>query len=246
MARLAFHASASYSDHDKSGGSNGGLIRFENGQLKWTGNAGLKTAIDALEPIKQKFPALSYADLYTLAGAVAIEEMGGPKINWRPGRVDATDPAQGPTEDNKLPDGAKGSNHLREVFHRLGFSDQELVALSGAHALGRCHRDRSGFEGPWTRAPTTFSNEYFKVLLNERWTPRKWKGPFQYENSTKDLMMLPSDIALLQDPTFRRYVEQYASNEELFFTDFARAYSKLLELGVPFPSDSKPWYRRFF
>ena len=46
---------------------------------------------------------------------------------------------------------------------------QEIVALSGAHALGRCHRDRSGFEGPWTNSPITFSNEYFKLLLDEKW-----------------------------------------------------------------------------
>ena len=26
---------------------------------------------------------------------------------------------------------------LREVFGRMGFNDQEIVALSGAHALGR-------------------------------------------------------------------------------------------------------------
>ena len=37
----------------------------------------------------------------------------------------------------------------------------ELAA--GAHTLGRCHTDRSGFLGPWTNAPTTFSNLYFQV-----------------------------------------------------------------------------------
>lgn len=46
----------------------------------------------------------------------------------------------------------------------MGFNDQEIVALSGAHALGRCHTDRSGFEGPWQFSPTTFSNEYFRLL----------------------------------------------------------------------------------
>jgi hypothetical protein len=29
----------------------------------------------------------------------------------------------------------------------MGFGDREIVALCGAHALGRCHRDRSGFDG---------------------------------------------------------------------------------------------------
>lgn len=32
----------------------------------------------------------------------------------------------------------------------MGFNDQEIVALNGAHTLGRCHSDRSGFLGPWT------------------------------------------------------------------------------------------------
>jgi cytochrome c peroxidase len=38
-----------------------------------------------LEPIKQKHE-ISYSDLWTLAGCVAIEAMGGPKIPWRPGK----------------------------------------------------------------------------------------------------------------------------------------------------------------
>jgi len=43
------------------------------------------------------------------------------------------------------------------------------VALSGAHALGRCHADRSGFDGPWTNAPTAWSNLYFQELLEKKW-----------------------------------------------------------------------------
>lgn len=49
------------------------------------------------------------------------------------------------------------------------FNDQEMVALSGAHALGRCHADRSGWDGPWTNAPTTFSNLYFVELFENKW-----------------------------------------------------------------------------
>jgi len=37
----------------------------------------------------------------------------------------------------------------------------------------RCHENASGYWGPWTRAETTFSNEYFNALLNETWTPKK-------------------------------------------------------------------------
>ena len=72
------------------------------------------------------------------------------------------------------------------------FNDQEIVALSGAHALGRCHTDRSGFEGPWTFSPVTVSNAYYQLLLDEKWVWRSWDGPKQLQDkSTRSLMMLP-------------------------------------------------------
>merc|ERR1719469_1693830 len=73
-------------------------------------------------------------------------------------------------QDGRLPGADMGSpektaTHLRYIFNRMGFDDQEIVALSGAHGLGRCHETSSGFWGPWTRAPTTISNEYFRLLF---------------------------------------------------------------------------------
>jgi len=120
----------------------------------------------------------------------------------------------------------------------MGFNDQEIVALSGAHALGRCHADRSGFVGPWTRAPTTFSNEYFRLLVEEKWTPKKWAGPPQFEDKSKELMMLPSDLALIEDASMRKQVDVYAKDREAFFRDFAAAFRKLEELGVPFLAEA--------
>ena len=51
-----------------------------------------------------------------------------------------------------------------------------------------------------------------------------------------------SDMILVQDPEFRKVVELYAKNEDAFFKDFALAFSKLLDLGVDFPS-TKAWYQ---
>ena len=43
-----------------------------------------------------------------------------------------------------------------------GFNDKDIVALSGAHTVGKCNLDRSGFDGPWTEEPLKFDNTYFK------------------------------------------------------------------------------------
>ena len=64
---------------------------------------------------------------------------GGPKIPLRFGRKDVDQP-EGCAPEGNLPAGgapwpapAKGpGDHLRQVFYRMGFSDQEIVALSGA------------------------------------------------------------------------------------------------------------------
>lgn len=51
-------------------------------------NSGLILAQKFLENVKLKHKAVSYADLWILASYVAIEEMGGPRIPFTPGRVD--------------------------------------------------------------------------------------------------------------------------------------------------------------
>lgn len=44
--------------------------------------------------------------------------------------------------------------------------------------------------------------------------------------------MLPTDIALIEDPSFKPWVDKYAEDRELFYQDFSNAFAKLIELGV--------------
>jgi len=241
FVRLAWHASGTYSKADKTGGSSGSTMRMAP-EKDWGANAGLAVARELLAPIAAK-NKVSVADVWTLAGATAIEHMGGPVIKWRPGRTDSTTPTKVP--DGRLPNADSGSrkadnSHLRDIFYKMGFNDQEIVALAGAHAVGRCHTNASGYWGPWTRAESTFSNEYFRLLLEEKWQVKvnhegkPWKGPMQFESKDGTLMMLPADMALLDDAAFRPWVEKYAKDEKLFFEHFAAAFAKLMELGVNF------------
>eukprot|EP00937_MAST-01D_sp_MAST-1D-sp2_P005723 g5723.t1 len=254
--RLSWHSSGTYCKASKTGGSEKATMRFQP-EVDHGANAGLSKAQALLKPILAQHPGLSAADLWVLAGTVAVEEMGGPAVGFTPGRTDGASGKECP-EEGRLPDAdgrpdagkpitdEKNAQHIRDIFYRMGFNDQEIVCLSGAHAVGRCHEDRSGYWGPWTRAETTFSNEYFRELIDNKWTLKKqhkgkpWAGPEQYEDPTGELMMLPTDMALVRDPAFRKYTEQYAKDEEKFFKDFAKAFQKLNELGVKCPA-KKGW-----
>ncbi|PHT91090.1 putative L-ascorbate peroxidase 3 [Capsicum annuum] len=215
MLRLAWHDAGTYDSSTKTGGPDGS-IRNEV-EYKHAANNGLKIAIDFCEEIKARHPKITYADLYQLAGVVAVEVTGGPTIDFVPGRKDSSSSP----EEGRLPDAKQGPPHLRDVFYRMGLSDKDIVALSGGHTLGRAHPERSGFEGPWTKEPLKFDNSYFVELLKE---------------DSKDLLKLPTDKALVEDPQFRRYVELYARDEEAFFRDYAVSHKKLSELGFTPPS----------
>ncbi len=65
------------------------------------------------------------------------------------------------------------------------------------------------------------------------WVKKEWNGPEQYRDPNDELMMLPTDMALIWDPKFKKIVEEYAKNKDLFYKDFASAFGRLLELGVP-------------
>lgn len=230
LIRLGWHASGTYNKADRTGGSNGATMRFPT-EAKDGANAGLDKARAFLDAIKQKHPEISNADLWILASYAAIEEMGGPSIEFTPGRVDATDEKACPP-NGRLPDASKDRKHIRDVFYRMGFNDREIVALvGGGHAIGKCHKDRSGYDGPWTNAPISFTNLFFKEVLDNKWTEKKWNGPKQYEDPKGRLMMLPTDLEIRDDPEFRKWAELYKKDEATFFKDFAAAFKKLTELG---------------
>jgi len=195
-------------------------------------NAGLSIVQDLLKPVIANHPELSVADIWCFASCAALEFAGGPAVPFQFGRTDKPDGSHCPA-NGLLPDATQGAQHLRDVFYRMGFDDRAIVCLSGAHTMGRCHLVRSGFDGPWTHNPLRFDNHYFRNLLNLEWTPKQWDGPLQYQDKSGRLMMLPTDLALINDPQLRPFVEMYANDQALFFRDFAQDYAKLIHNGCP-------------
>jgi len=232
LIRLAWHDAGTFQKSDHTGGPRG-CMRFEGKESEacFGANNGLDIARSLLQPIKEKVaPNMSYADFWVLASIVAIKEMGGPDVKFRIGRKDASSIDESVAE-GRHPDADKGCDHLRNVFHRMGLTDKDIVILSGAHTVGRCHLDRSGFDGAWTEDPHKFDNSYYVDMLNKEWKETTTNVGNPQFNSNDEKMMLISDLALLSDENFRVYVEKYAEDEQAFFDDFSESYQKLIELG---------------
>lgn len=187
LIRLAWHSSGTYCSRDGTGGSNGATMRHKL-EAEDPDNLGLATARKMLEPIKAKFPNLSYSDLWVLAAYCAIQHTGGPDIDFRGGRKDAVQekaiaPGRLPNPETGVDEGVmevdeegrvkgweKSAEHIREVFYRMGFGDREIVALiCGGHVYGRCHNEHSGYAGAWVENPTFFSNEYAADMFGDKW-----------------------------------------------------------------------------
>jgi len=327
MLRLAWSDAASYNKYNnrpelwpKAGGAVG-AIRFDE-ELEHPSNAGLSKAIDILKPIKSKYKTISWSDIIQMAGSLAVELTGGPKINIRYGRIDASPPSLIPRNNAihayeqqaiklpcpmaPFPDGAASADvHIRNIFYRMGFTNKELVALCGAHTIGRAFKDRSkvcphssGDQGAtkytnptyitannmtgamaggcsWTEKWLTFDNTYYKrglivasyknnnlnmVRSNSSAASTTSSGSGNYSNYNKnnnnnnnnnntstinkkyiignttfdDLLWLPTDDALLNNPELSKYFHQYAENQDLFFEDYSKAHIKMSELGSKF------------
>ncbi|PVH16510.1 uncharacterized protein CXQ87_004803 [Candidozyma duobushaemuli] len=188
LCRLAWHSSGTYDKKKNSGGSYSGSMIYSPESTD-PENAGLDAGRDFLNEFHYEFPWLSRGDLWTLGGVVAVQEAGGPKIKWRPGRVDCSKSEKDKIPENgNLPDASQESGaYVRKIFNRLGFDDREM------------------------------------------------------DDETSSFMMLPTDMVLKEDSKFLKYVKLYAADQDLFFADFSKAFTRLLENGIEFAKDT-PYY----
>ena len=102
----------------------------------------------------------------------------------------------------------------------------------------------SGLEGAWTANPTQWDNGYFNVLLGYEWElvqspagAHQWaakdlaekdKAPEASDSSQRvGLMMTTADIAMKEDPEYRKISEHFHANPKEFAEAFKQAWFKL-------------------
>lgn len=208
LFRLACHDAFTFDKSTGTGGANGS-IRTER-ELGHAGNEGLTDAMRAVEELKLQCPDVSYADLIQLAGVVALEVMGGPKVQFVAGRKDSrVSPPQGrlPLSPNQ------GPGELRKVFNRMGLIPSQWLALAGFHPLGLLWGQPDHVESSWDPALTAFDNSFFKALVSHL-------GP------------TVSAVSLVEDPELREIVELYANDQDAWKAAFAEAFAQVTLLGT--------------
>merc|ERR1712087_1092758 len=135
---------------------------------------------------------------------------------------------------------------------------RQVVAIMGAHTLGKCHENFSGYSSiRWKRrGPDQLNNEYYANLFAHDW--RHLQSPtglweWIAIDRNREILMLNADMSLVMD--IRDYVDlsdngrvecpadgcavspvrdiaqEYADNNQLWLADFADVFRQLITTG---------------
>ncbi|CAG8561121.1 12571_t:CDS:2, partial [Funneliformis mosseae] len=152
-------------------------------------------------------------DLWSLAGVIAVEVLGGPKIPWKFGRKDAKD---GINREQHIPGISSGPDGIHTDFGPLGLTERDIVALIGAHTVGRSHQKFENGEGKWTEQNNRFTNQFYVNLekTSNKLASVNLASKNSFSQGSPDMIMLASDLALFRDPKFKEIAKEYARNQK--------------------------------
>ena len=146
----------------------------------------------------------------------------------------------------------------------------EEMSTGWKNSLGNGHSENtitSGLEGAWTTKPAQWTHDYFNHLFGfewelykspagaNQWRPKDNGGAgtvpdAHIEGKTHQPFMLTSDLALREDPAYRKISERFHKDPAAFEDAFARAWFKLTHrdmgpkeryLGPEAPTETLIW-----
>ncbi|CAN6372980.1 unnamed protein product [Urochloa humidicola] len=177
---------------------------------------------------------VSCADILALATRRAVVRAGGAHYPVRLGRYDNVSPASQRDVTTAIPSPrTSDAAVLLAAFKSRGLTDpSDLVALSGAHTIGKAHcasfRDRAAeFNTDFTRKLfRDCRSDVYTVEDLDHVTPRVLDNQY-YKNLYRGDGVLSSDMALLSNPLTEMWVKYYSEHPREFLKDFSAKMDKL-------------------
>ncbi|CAM0958202.1 unnamed protein product [Alopecurus aequalis] len=252
LIRLLFH------DCWVNGCDGSVLLDGSNTEKQAKNNIGLD-GFDVIDKIKAKLAHLSCADIVVLAAREATFIVSRGKIDYavKTGRMDGV-VSSAAAADAVLPPSTFNITELKANFAAKGFSTPELVALSGAHAVGVAHF--SSFHDRLDDATATpISSKYRKALaddvddqqhLQETQDPiepnniRDMSATFRNASGYNDAGVVTSDTGVLDNS----YYHANLQNKVLFRSDWELRNDTTGVAGgvmATFEANADKWFRQF-
>ncbi|XXG83912.1 hypothetical protein AAC387_Pa10g1555 [Persea americana] len=181
---------------------------------------------------------VSCADILAIAARDSVVQLGGPTYSVPVGRRDARTASRDGANSN-LPRFTQNLDKLIQVFSDQGFTEREMVALSGAHTVGQAKcatfRDRIYNETNIDAAFATCRQANCPRVApngNGNLAPLDPQSPNRFGNNYYQALinkkgLLHSDQVLFNGGSTDSIVKMYSNDESAFNTDFANAMVKM-------------------
>ncbi|KAF7130459.1 hypothetical protein RHSIM_Rhsim10G0153800 [Rhododendron simsii] len=192
---------------------------------------------------KQCGRVVSCADITVLAAREAVYQSGGPEYNVPLGRRDRLNFATQAEVLANIPGPNSNASFLLTSLATKKFDATDVVALSGAHTIGRGHCgsfiDRLFPTLDSTMDPI-FADDLKEICpeknstntaMNDIRTPNKFDNKYYVDLVNRE-GLFTSDQDLYTDKRTRGIVESFAEDQEKFFEKFVHVMIKMGQLSV--------------
>ncbi|CAJ2640443.1 unnamed protein product [Trifolium pratense] len=182
---------------------------------------------------------VSYADIVAITARDSVLILGGPFWNVKVGRRDSRTANFTAANTGVIPPPTSNLTNLISTFQAQGLSAKDMVALSGAHTIGksRCTSFRNHIYND-----SNIDNTFAKIRQNN--CPKKsglgdnnlanldFRTPTYFDNNYyKNLIikrgLLHSDQVLFNGGSTDSIVKTYSQNDKAFDSDFVAAMIKM-------------------
>ncbi|KAM5583026.1 peroxidase 4-like [Rosa sericea] len=182
---------------------------------------------------------VSCADILTIAARDSVVILGGPSWNVKLGRRDAKTTSLAAANSGVIPSPASTLSNLITRFQAVGLSTRDMVALSGAHTIGkaRCtsfrariynetNIDASFAKTRQNSCPSTTGSGDNNLAPLDIQTPNSF-DPKYFQNLINKKGLLHSDQILFNGGSTRSLVKTYSASASTFNSDFVKAMIKM-------------------